>query len=70
MFKEDHLLDFYCAFRKVYSAQHYLLGVIEKWKIAVDNGKVFGTLLIDLSTTFDCSSHKLITAQINAFGLT
>ena len=30
------------------------LSMIEKWKSAVDNKKVFGALLTDLSKAFDC----------------
>ena len=29
----------------------------EKWENAVDNGKVFGVLVTDLSKTFDCVCH-------------
>ena len=32
-----------------FSAQHYLLSMLEKWKSATDNRKTFGALLIDLS---------------------
>ena len=34
----------------------------------VDKGKVFGTLLTDLLTFFDCLSHELIIAKLNACG--
>ena len=41
--------------------------MLKKWKIAVDNKKVFGTLLTDLSNTFDCLSHDLLIAKVNAY---
>ena len=41
---------------------------MEKWKKIVDNGGVFGTLLTDLSTAFDCTSHDLIIAKLEAYG--
>ena len=31
--------------------------MIDKWKKAVDNNKVFGALLTDLSKAFDCTCH-------------
>ena len=65
----DPLLSKYqCGFRKGFSAQHCLLAMVEKWKNAVDKGKVFGALLTDLSKAFDCLPHELIIAKLNACG--
>ena len=44
------------------------LQCFEKWKNAVDKGKVFGALLSDLSKAFDCLPHELIIAKLNAYG--
>ena len=38
-----------CGFRKGFSAQHCLLRMIEKWCKYLDNGKVTGALLTDVS---------------------
>ena len=65
----DPLLSKYqCWFRKGFSAQHCLLTVLEKWKNAVDKGKVFGVLLTDLSKSFDRLPHELIIAKLVACG--
>ena len=42
--------------------------MVERWKNAVDKGKVFGALLTDLSKAFDCLPHELIIAKLNAYG--
>ena len=42
--------------------------MLEKWKSAVDNKKVFGALLTDLSKAFDCLSHDFLIAKLNAYG--
>ena len=64
----DNILSkFQCGFRKGYSPQHCLLLMIDKWKKAVDNHKVFGAVLTDLSKKFDCICHDLLIAKWNAF---
>ena len=42
--------------------------MLEKWKSAVDNKKVFGALLTDFSKAFDCLSQELLIAKLNACG--
>ena len=66
---EKILSKFQCGFLHGFSTQHCLLLMIEKWKHAVDNDKVFGALLTDLSKAFDCVCHDLLTARLNAYGL-
>ena len=34
----------------------------------MDKGEVFGVLITDLSKVFDCLSHELIIAKLNANG--
>ena len=65
----DPLLSKYqCGFRRGFSAQNCLLAMLEKWKSSVDKGKAFGILPTDLSKAFDCLSHELIIAKLNAYG--
>ena len=63
---------FDCHFMETYKFHHIigskntqlcLLSMLEKWKRAVDNGKVFGILLTD------CLSHELLLAKLHAYGL-
>ena len=57
-----------CGFRKGFSTQHCLISLIEKWKKSIDNGGAFGALITDLSKAFDCLSHELLIAKLEAYG--
>ena len=43
------------------------MSMLEKWKSAVDNKKVFGALLTDLFKAFDCVTHNHLIAKLNAY---
>ena len=66
----DNILSkFQCGFRRGYGPQHCLLLMIDQWKKAVDNNKIFGAVLTDLSKAFNCICHDLLIAKLNAYGL-
>ena len=43
--------------------------MIDKWEKAVDNNKLFGAILTDLSKAFDCICHDLLVAKLHAYRL-
>ena len=51
-----------CGFRKFHSAQHCLLVLLEKWKIALDSKQKAGIILTDLSKAFDCIRYDMFIA--------
>ena len=61
------LSSFQRGFWLSFSTQYYLLLIIEKWKNAVDNSKVFGALHIDLPKAFDCVCYDLLIPKLNAY---
>ena len=56
------------AYRKNYSTQCVLLRLIEDWRCCLDKNKVVGAVLMDLSKAFDCLSHELLIAKLDACG--
>ena len=65
---ENHLSPYLFGFRKGYGTQHCLLAMIEMWRKALDQKKVAGAILTDLSKAFDCLSHDLLVAKLEAYG--
>ena len=41
---------------------------IGKWHNNVDHKHIFGAILTELSKAFDCLSHDIIIAKLNAYG--
>ena len=62
------LSKYRCEFRKGFNTQHCLLSMLEKWKSANDNRKMFGALPTDLSEAFDCLFRDLLIAKLNTYG--
>ena len=60
--------NFIAAYRKTYSSSHVVIRLIENWKKHLDNKKIVGTVLMDLSKTFDCMPHDLLIAKLHAYG--
>ena len=67
-FFENIVWKYQRGFRKGFSTQQCLLAMLKKWKIPVDNRKMFGALITDLSKAFDCLDHELLIAKLNACG--
>ena len=65
---EKYLSPYLFGYRKGHSTQHSLLVMLEMWKKALDEKKIVGGILTDLSKAFDCLSHDLLIAKLEAYG--
>ena len=57
-----------CGFRKGYSTQYALAHLLRYWQHTLDNSKIVGTVLMDLSKAYDCLPHSFLIAKLAAYG--
>ena len=58
-----------CGIRKAHNTQHPLFKLLRSWQRELDSGGFVGTILMDLSKTYDCISHELLIAKLEYNGL-
>ena len=58
-----------CGFQKAHSTQHALFRLIQKWQAEHDSGDYVSTILMDFSKAYECLSHDLSIAKLEAYGL-
>ena len=46
-----------------------LIDFVDKCKSALDNKKMYGSLMTDLSKAFDCLPPRLLKSKLNAYGV-
>ena len=66
---EAFLNKLLCGFCKAHSTQHALFRILPKWQKDLDSSEIVGTILMDLSKAYDCLSHDLTKAKLEAYGL-
>ena len=59
------------GFRKGRNCQHVLMNFVDKCKNDLDNKKMYGSLMTDLSKAFDCLPPRLLihVSKLNAYGV-
>ena len=66
----EHFLNkLFCGFRKAHSTQHAFFTLLQKRKKEFDSGGFIGTILMDLSKTYDCLCHDLVMVKLEACSL-
>ena len=65
---DKFLSPYLFGYRRGHSTQQCLMTMIEMWRKALDEQKIAGAVLTDLSKAFDCLSHDLLIAKLHAYG--
>ena len=65
---EKYLNSILSGFRKGHSRQHALFKLLQAWQEDLDKGAFVGTILMDLSKTYDCLPNGLLVAKLEAYG--
>ena len=57
------------SFCKTHSTLHAFFRLIQSWKKELDNSGLVGTILTDLSKTYDCLLYDLLITELEAYAL-
>ena len=68
-FFDSKFSNLLCGFCKKHSTQHALANLVKSWQKSLDEGKVVGTVLMNLSKAYDGLPHDLLIAKVAAYGV-
>ena len=68
-YSESFLNNMLCGFRKTHSTQHALFKLLQSEQQVLDNRGFSGTILMDLSKSYDFIPHNLLIVKLECYGV-
>jgi len=62
--------DAQSGFHSLCSTQAVLIRSVDDWRRGLDQDKITGTMMIDVSKAFDSINHQLLLEKLEAYGVT
>ena len=59
--------EFLCEFRNAYSTQYALFKLLTSWQNMLNRGGLLGSIVMGLSTAYDCLKDDLLLAKLQAY---
>ena len=66
---KKYLNTLLCGFRKAPSSQYALFKLLQVCQEELDKSGFVGTILMNLSKTYNCLPHDLLVAKFEAYGI-
>ena len=67
--KHSVLVEAQSGFRPQHTTQDVLVSTVDNWRKALDDDKLVGSIMVDLSKAFDTVSHPILHRKLSRYGL-
>ena len=63
------ILHSHAGFRPQHTTQDVLVSMVDNWRKALDDNKLVGAVMVDLSKVFDMVNHSILLRKMDSYGV-